>query len=179
MRIANKVLTVSYLFIMLLTMSADASLFSQKQSALGKSKQAAESEGVQLKLRVANDYAKKTTSGKPIVLVATIKNVTNQQRFLYRTNFLLDYTIEVRDKAGRKVGLTESGVRRYERAGLYYSRELVNLQPQRVYEVQADISGLYDMTAGNTYYITLKRRIARPVLEETAEVVSNMVEVKL
>lgn len=134
-----------------------------------------------LTARAESRQGAKATLGKPIVLIVTTKNVTDERWSLYRTNFLLDYGIEVRDGDGHKVGLTEEGVRRYERAGAYYSREGVNLPPRGSFDERFDISGLYDLKSGGAYRIKLRRRIVGLGEEEeaAAEVTSNTINIRL
>lgn len=152
----------------------------QEPSTHQQAERAVEPEDVLLTARVESERGGKASPDKPIVLVATIKNVTDQRVLLYETNFLLDYKIEVRDEAGRKIDLTEAGVRRHRDAGGYYGWKPVYLSPGKRFEERFDIAGLYDLEPGGTYRIRLRRRLHNldETQEEAGEVASNTIKIR-
>jgi hypothetical protein len=118
-------------------------------------------------------------TGKPIVLSVILKNVSGRSLALVRTNFLYDFTIEVKNGSGRDVELTELGKLRLRNAEMYISREHFQLAPGKVLENTIDITELFKITKPDRYSITFKRLVPKLRGKGWTEVRSNTVEVSV
>lgn len=148
-------------------------------SSLNRQRKDLTFEGFRLTAQLAKELKGRAVLGKPIVLTVTVKNVTNRNLPLFRTSFLYDYIVRVRDDRGKEVRLTEAGARRINNAGAFISREQFILKSKGEIEEKIDVSGIYDITTPGRYYISFERLVPTPSGQGWAKTASNVVEISL
>lgn len=131
------------------------------------------SEGFNLSARIENKQFK---LGEPIVLNLTIRNITKQVLYLTETNPYSDYQLIVKSERGERVRLTEFGQRSSNNKEDF--RVIgVKVKPGEERHDSIEATRLYNMTVPGTYTMIARRVIRSRKGRESAEVVSNVVNV--
>lgn len=170
------ILTVALVIIIASTMSARmnqgdtgpaVSLFVQKSDG-------GLSDSFQLSARSEKEMLK---SDEPVVLKLNLMNAGRKSLFVYETSDETDYKLSVKDETGESVPLTEYGERLLSSAE-ELRRIKVEVKPGEERQGSIQVSKIYRMVAGNTYFITAKRQFFRRN-GRPAEVVSNEVKIQV
>ena len=109
--------------------------------------------------------------GEPVMIALTLSNYTDKEIYLVETRAIKDYQLEIKKVTGEKLRLSERGKKVLESEVL--RRILSRIEPRETVRNQIDISELYDLSAADTYIISVARKILMYDKKSTAEIRSD------
>jgi hypothetical protein len=131
-------------------------------------------EGFQLSARVEPATVR---LGEPIVLALSLKNTTRVNLYLASSGPEKDFLVDAKREDGQAVPLSEYGRKLLLNRGVIFARFGVKAGPGQVLKYSLELNRIYDMSAGGTYLITVKRDIRTRNRRALTQVVSNTVKV--
>jgi hypothetical protein len=117
--------------------------------------------------------------GEPILLKLSIRNATKRVLHLEETSPEKEYKIDVRNERGENAQLTKQGQLLQDNSENDFKVLAVSIGPKQEREDTIEINRLHDMTARDTYAITVRRKVPKQDHTGWTEVVSNTVKVKV
>lgn len=133
------------------------------------------SEGFQLSARLEKELVGPC---EPVILVVVMRNASKGILSLAESSPERDYKFVVKDDQGASIPLTRYGKRLMDSTEEF---RLVTLKMKSQEEIRSEIliNRIYDMTLSSTYSIIVKRNVFRQDGKGLAEVISNVVKVKI
>lgn len=133
-------------------------------------------EGFQLTAHTTQEAFQPT---EPIVLQATLKNVSDKVRTYVRSQPEEDFALTVSDDWGEGVPLTKYGQSLKERFRTHFSIGSAPLASGEEEHVTLLVNRIYDMSKSGGYSIVVKHHVPKLDRMATVEVVSNTVHVRV
>jgi len=115
------------------------------------------------------------TPGEQILLKVTLSNNSQEEIYIVETGTLKDYLLEVRDRAGKKVPVSKKGKKILDSP--FAKRVVSKIEPGQAVQDEINVGDLFDLSAGFSYVITVKRTVLMQDKKKSAEMESNPVMV--
>lgn len=135
-------------------------------------------EGFQLYLSTQKDTF---ALNDAILLEIELKNTTKQTLFVKDTSTQYDYEVEARNETQQEVSLTEKGKQLKEMLSNWQeiSARFPKIEPEKTLRYTLDISGLYQFKPGETYLITVGRKVGKKDNTGKLKIMSNTIRIKI
>lgn len=133
------------------------------------------SEGFQLSAQLEKEWVGPC---EPVILIVTLKNVSEKVLSLADSRPERDYEIVVKDEQGEETPLTTYGKNLMDSAGVF-RRVLLKMNAGQELQNRLLINRIYDMSISGTYSIIVKRNVFRQDGKGFAEVISNTIKVEI
>lgn len=114
-------------------------------------------------------------SGEPITIKLSLRNNTNQEIYIIRTDPRKDNEVEIKNIRGEKIPMSEKGRKLLDTPIL--SRIVYKMAAAESFEYTVSLGDLYDLPPDGVYSVVVKRKFLKRDLKTFAEVQSNPVTV--
>lgn len=114
-------------------------------------------------------------SGEPITVKLSLRNDTNQEIYIIRTDPRKDNEVEIRNVRGEKIPMSEKGRKLLDSPVML--RIVSKIGAGQSFEYTVSLGDLYDLPPEGVYSAVVKRKFLKRDVKTFAEVQSNPVTV--
>jgi len=113
--------------------------------------------------------------GEPITVKFSLRNDTNQEIYVVRTDPRKDNEVEIKNVRGEKIPLSEKGRKLLDTPVTL--RIVSKIEPAQSFDYTVSLSDLFDLPAEGVYSVVVKRKFLKRDVKTFAEVQSNPITV--